>query len=227
MFDRTNINLLFSICYGLIILATDFGIYILSVFLFILQDIREWGSLQMRTITGQLRATLTDDSRHPHLRGQSQIRQIGSNNPFSNVSPNFFLNQTQPGPPRSGRARRRIRERGGTPTRPLSSRAPRRPRRLLQAPLSPLSQTPPPSYTEEVMMGPQPGLDQTIATAETENVSNPKVKTQEAEEPLLSGNDQSQAELHPTPEIRHLSLVDSSPPPSTPPIPSDQHDQDM
>ena len=227
MFDRTNINLLFSICYGLIILATDFGIYILSVFLFILRDIREWGSLQMRTITGQLRATLTDNSRHPHLRGQSQIHQIGSNNPFSNVSPSFFLNQTQPGPPRSGRARRRIRERGGTPTRPLSSRAPRRPRRLLQAPLSPLSQTPPPSYTEEVMMGPQPGLNQTIATAETENVSNPKVKTQEAEEPLLSGNDQSQAELHPTPEIRHLSLVDSSPPPSTPPIPSDQHDQDM
>ena len=76
-------------------------------------------------------------------------------------------------------------------------------------------------------MVPEPGLNQTIATAETENVSNPKVKTQEAEEPLLSGNDQSQAELQPTPEIRHLSLVDSSPPPSTPPIPSDQHDQDM
>ena len=76
-------------------------------------------------------------------------------------------------------------------------------------------------------MGPQPGLDQTIATAETENVSNPKVKTQEAEEPLLSGNDQSQAELHPTPEIRHLSLVDSSPPPRSPGFPCDLHDQDM
>ena len=224
MFNRTNINLLFSICYGLIILATDFGIYILSVFLFILQDIRGWGSLQMRVITGQLRATLTDDSRPPRLHGQSQIRQIGSSNPFSNVNPDYFLNQTQPGPPRSGRARRRMR-REGTPTRPLSSRAPRRPRRLLPAPLSPLSQTPPPSYTEMTM--PEPGLNQTIATAETENVSNPKVETQEAEEPILSGNDQSQAELHSTPVIRRLSLVDSSPPPSTPPIPSDQPDQDM
>ena len=227
MFNRTNINLLFSICYGLIILATDFGIYILSVFLFILQDIRGWGSLQMRVITGQLRVTLTDDSRPPRLHGQSHTRQIGSSNPFSNVNPDYFLNQTQPGPPRSGRARRRMRERGGTPTRPLSSRAPRRPRRLLPAPLSPLSQTPPPSYTEEVMMGPEPGLNQTIATAETENVSNPKVETQEAEEPLLSGNDQSQAKPHSTPGIRHLSSVDSSPPPSTPPIPFDQPDQDM
>ena len=225
MFNRTNINLLFSICYGLIILATDFGIYILSVFLFILQDIRGWGSLQMRVITGQLRATLTDASRPPRLHGQSQIRQIGSSNPFSNVNPDYFLNQTQPGPPRTGRARRRMR-REGTPTRPLSSRAPRRPRRLLPAPLSPLSQTPPPSYTE-LMMVPEPGLNQTIATAETENVSNPKVETQEAEEPLLSGQDQSQAELHSTPVIRRLSLVDSTPPPSTPPTLSDQPEREM
>ena len=226
MFDRTNINLLFSICYGLIILATDFGIYILSVFLFILQDIRGWGSLQMRVITGQLRATLnTDASRPPRLNGQSQIRQIGSSNPFSSVNPDYFLNQTQPGPPRTGRARRRMR-REGTPTRPLSSRAPRRPRRLLPAPLSPLSQTPPPSYTE-LMMVPEPGQNQTTATAEMENVSDPKVETQEAVEPLLSGLDQSQAELHSTPVIRRLSLVDSTPPPTTPPIPSDQPDQDM
>ena len=78
-------------------------------------------------------------------------------------------------------------------------------------------------------MVPEPGLtqEQTIATAEMENVPNSKVETQEAEEPLLSGQDQSQAELHSTPVIRRLSLVDSSPPPSTPPIPSDQPDQDM
>ena len=152
MFNRTNINLLFSICYGLIILATDLAIYILSVFLFILQDIRGWGSLQMKVITGQLRATLnTDASRPPRLNGQSQIRQIGSSNPFSSVNPEYFLNQTQPGPPRTGRVRRRMR-REGTPTRPLSSRAPRRPRRLLPAPLSPLSQTPPPTYTESMMV---------------------------------------------------------------------------
>ena len=178
----------------------------------------------MRVITGQLRATLTDDSRPPRLHGQSQIRQIGSSNPFSNVNPDYFLNQTQPGPPRSGRARRRMR-REGTPTRPLSSRAPRRPRRLLPAPLSPLSQTPPPSYTE--MTVPEPGQNQTTATAEMENVSDPKVETQEAVEPLLSGQDQSQAELHSTPVIRRLSLVDSTPPPSTPPIPSDQPEMEM
>ena len=171
----------------------------------------------MKVITGQLRATLnTDASRPPRLNGQSQIRQIGSSNPFSSVNPEYFLNQTQPGPPRTGRARRRMR-REGTPSRPLSSRAPRRPRRLLPAPLSPLSQTPPPSYTE-LMMVPEPGLtqEQTIATAEMENVSNSKVETQEAEEPLLSGQDQSQAELHSTPVIRRLSLVASTTPPSTP-----------
>ena len=180
----------------------------------------------MRVITGQLRATLnTDASRPPRLHGQSQIRQIGSSNPFSSVNPDYFLNQTQPGPPRTGRARRRMR-REGTPTRPLSSRAPRRPRRLLPAPLSPLSQTPPPSYTE-LMMVPEPGLNQTIATAETENVSNPKVETQEAEEPLLSGKDQSQAELHSIPVIRRLSLVASTPPPSTPPTLSDQPEMEM
>ena len=76
-------------------------------------------------------------------------------------------------------------------------------------------------------MGPQPGLDQTIATAETENVSNPKVETQEAVEPLLSGQDQSQAELHSTPVICRLSLVDSTPPPSTPPTLSDQPEREM
>ena len=77
------------------------------------------------------------------------------------------------------------------------------------------------------MMVPEPGQNQTTATAEMENVSDPKVETQEAVEPLLSGLDQSQAELHSTPVIRRLSLVDSTPPPSTPPIPSDQPDQDM
>ena len=76
-------------------------------------------------------------------------------------------------------------------------------------------------------MGPEPGLNQTIATAETENVSNPKVETQEAEEPILSGNDQSQAELHSTPVIRRLSLVDSTPPPTTPPTLSDQPEREM
>ena len=76
-------------------------------------------------------------------------------------------------------------------------------------------------------MGPQPGLNQTIATAETENVSNPKVETQEAVEPLLSGQDQSQTDLHSTPVIRRLSLVDSTPPPTTPPTLSNQPDQEM
>ena len=227
MFDRTNINLLFSICYGLIILATDFGIYILSVFLFILQDIRGWGSLQMKVITGQLRATLnTDASRPPRLHGQSQIRQIGSSNPFSSVNPEYFLNQTQPGPPRTGRARRRMR-RESTPSRPSSSRAARRPRRLLAA--RPLSQTPPPTYSASTML-PEPGpiQEQTIGIAEMENVSTSKVEKQEAEEPLLSGQDQSQVELHSTPLIRRrLSLVVSTPPPSTPPTPSDQPEREV
>ena len=77
------------------------------------------------------------------------------------------------------------------------------------------------------MTVPEPGQNQTTATAEMENVSNPKVETQEAVEPLLSGQDQSQAELHSTPVIRRLSLVDSTPPPSTPPIPSDQPEMEM
>ena len=76
-------------------------------------------------------------------------------------------------------------------------------------------------------MGPEPGLNQTIATAETENVSNPKVETQEAEEPLLSGQDQSQAELHSTPVIRRFSLVVSTPPLSSPPTPSDQPEREV
>ena len=59
------------------------------------------------------------------------------------------------------------------------------------------------------MMVPEPGQNQTTATAEMENVSDPKVETQEAVEPLLSGQDQSQAELHSTPVIRRLSLVAS------------------
>ena len=75
-------------------------------------------------------------------------------------------------------------------------------------------------------MVPEPGLtqEQTIATAEMENVSNSKVETQEAEEPLLFGEDQSQAELHSTPLIRRrLSLR----PLSTPPTPSDQPEREV
>jgi len=228
MFNRTTINLLFSICYGLIILAADLAIYILSVFLFIFQDIRRWGTLQMRVITGLLRATLNRDASRPRRsNGQREIHQIGSNqNPFSSVNPEYFLNQTHPGSPRMGRARRRMR-RETTPSRPSGSRAARRPRRPLPAPLSPLSQTPPPTYTASMMV-PEPGLtqEQTIATAEMENMSTYTVDKQEAEEPLLPGQDQSQVELHSTPPSRRLLLV-VPPPLSTPPTPSDQPEREV
>ena len=226
MFHRTTINLLFSIYFGLIILVADLAIYILSVFLYIFQDIRRWGTLQMRVISGQLRATLNrDNSRPRRLNGQSEIHQIGSNqNPFLSLSPEYFLHQTHPGSPRMDRARRRMR-RETTPSRPSSSRAARRPRRLLAA--RPLSQTPPPTYSASTML-PEPGpiQEQTIGIAKMENVSTSKVEKQEAEEPLLSGQDQSQVELHSTPPSRRLSLA-VTPPLSPPPTPSDQPEREL
>ena len=78
-------------------------------------------------------------------------------------------------------------------------------------------------------MLPEPGpiQEQTIGIAEMENVSTSKVEKQEAEEPLLSGQDQSQAELHSTPLIRRrLSLV-VTPPLSPPPTPSDQPEREV
>ena len=79
-------------------------------------------------------------------------------------------------------------------------------------------------------MLPEPGpiQEQTIGIAKMENVSTSKVETQETEEPLLSGQDQSQAELHSTPLIRRrLSLVVSTPPLSSPPTPSDQPEREV
>lgn len=227
MFHRTTINLLFSIYFGLIILVADLAIYILSVFLYIFQDIQRWGTFQLRAIAGQLRTISNrDNSRPRRLNGQNEIHQIGSNqNPFASLSPEYFLHQTHPGSPRMDRARRRMR-RETTPSRPSSSRAARRPRRLLAA--RPLSQTPPPTYSASTML-PEPGpiQEQTIGIAEMENVSTSKVEKQEAEEPLLSGQDQSQVELPlATPPSRRLSLVVTQPL-SPPPTPSDQPEREM
>ena len=147
MFNRTTINLLLSICFGLLVLAADLAIYFLSVFLCILQDIRKWGTLQLRVIAGQLKNISTRaNSRLRHLSGPNGTRQIGlSQDPFADLSTDFFLNQTHPGSPRQSRSRRRARGET-TPSRPLSSRPARRPRRLLQA--RPLSLSPPPTYSE-------------------------------------------------------------------------------
>ena len=77
-------------------------------------------------------------------------------------------------------------------------------------------------------MLPEPGpiQEQTIGIAKMENVSTSKVEKQEAEEPLLSGQDQSQVELHSTPPSRRLSLVVTQPL-SPPPTPSDQPEREV
>ena len=78
-------------------------------------------------------------------------------------------------------------------------------------------------------MLPEPGpiQEQTIGIAEMENVSTSKVEKQEAEEPLLSGQDQSQVELPlATPPSRRLSLVVTQPL-SPPPTPSDQPEREL
>ena len=129
MFNRTTINLLFSICFGLLVLAADLAIYFLSVVLCILQDIRKWGTLQLRVIAGRLRTCSSrGNSRARHLNGPSETRRLGLNqDPFADLSPDYFLNQTHPGSPRQSRSRRRARGET-TPCRPLSSRPARRPR---------------------------------------------------------------------------------------------------
>ena len=210
MFNRTTINLLFSIYFGLLILVADLAIYILSVFLYIFQNIRKWGTFQLRAIAGQLRnISNRANSRPRRLSGPNGTRPIGlSQDPFADLSTDFFLNPTHPGSPRLSRSRRRTRGET-TPSRPLSSRPARRPRRLLAA--RPLSLSPPPTYSEQ-----GPIQDQIISTAEVRSASTSKVKKKEAEQPLLTSPDQSQAQLPPaTPPIGCLSLVET---PATPPI---------
>ena len=207
MFNRTTINLLLSICFGLLVLAADLAIYFLSVFLCILQDIRKWGTLQLRVIAGRLRniSTRADSQLRP-LSGPNRTRRLGLNqDPFADLSTDFFLNQTHPGSPRQSRSRRRARGET-TPSRPLSSRPARRPRRLLQA--RPLSLSPPPTYSEQ-----GPIQDQTMSTAKVESALTSKVKREEAEQPSLTSHGQPQVEL--SPGIDRLSLVETS---ATPPI---------
>ena len=206
MFNRTTINLLFSICFGLLVLAADLAIYFLSVILCILQDIRKWGTLQLRVIAGRLRTISTRaNSQLRHLNGPNGTRRLGLNqDPFADLSKDFFLNQTHPGSPRQSRSRRRARGET-TPSRPLSSRPARRPRRLLQA--RPLSLSPPPTYSEQ-----GPIQDQTMSTAKEESALTSKVKREEAEQPSLTSHGQPQVEL--SPGIDRLSLVETS---ATPP----------
>ena len=203
MFNRTTINLLFSICFGLLILSADLAIYILSVFLCIFQDIRKWGTLQLRAIAGRLRnISCRANSQPRRLNGQNETRPIGLNqDPFADLSTDFFLNPTHPGSPRPSRPRWRTRGET-TPSRPSSSRPARRPRRLLQA--RPLSLSPPPTYSEQ-----GPIQDQIISTAEVRSASTSKAKKKEGKQPLLTSPDQSQAELpQATPPIGRLWKLD-------------------
>ena len=206
MFNKTTINLLFSICFGLLLLAADFAIYLLSVVLCILQDIRKWGTLQLRVIAGRLRTCSTrGNSRARHLNGPSETRRLGLNqDPFADLSPDYFLNQTHPGSPRQSRSRRRARGET-TPCRPSSSRPARRPRRLLQA--RQLSLSPPPAYSEQCQT-----QDQTMSTVKVDSALTPKVKREEAEQPPQTSHDQPQVEL--SPGIDRLSLGET---PTTPP----------
>ena len=206
MFNRTTINLLFSICFGLLLLAADLAIYLLSVVLCILQDIRKWGTLQLRVIAGRLRTCSSrGNSRARHLNGPSETLRLGLNqDPFADLSPDYFLNQTHPGSPRQSRSRRRARGET-TPCRPLSSRPARRPRRLLQA--RQLSLSPPPTYSEQC-----PTQDQTMSTAKVDSALTSKVKREEAEQPPQTSHDRPQVEL--SPGIDRLSLAETS---ATPP----------
>ena len=206
MFNRTTINLLFSICFGLLLLAADFAIYLLSVVLCILQDIRKWGTLQLRVIAGRLRTCSSrGNSRARHLNGPSETRRLGLNqDPFADLSPDYFLNQTHPGSPRQSRSRRRARGET-TPCRPSSSRPARRPRRLLQA--RQLSLSPPPTYSEQCQT-----QDQTMSTVKVDSALTPKVKREEAEQPPQMSHDRPQVEL--SPGIARLSLAETS---ATPP----------
>ena len=206
MFNRTTINLLFSICFGLLLLAADFAIYLLSVVLCILQDIRKWGTLQLRVIAGRLRTCSSrGNSRARHLNGPSETRRLGLNqDPFADLSPDYFLNQTHPGSPRQSRSRRRARGET-TPCRPSSSRPARRPRRLLQA--RQLSLSPPPTYSEQCQT-----QDQTMSTVKVDNALTPKVKREEAEQPPQMSHDRPQVEL--SPGIARVSLAETS---ATPP----------
>ena len=206
MFNRTTINLLFSICFGLLLLAADLAIYLLSVVLCILQDIRKWGTLQLRVIAGRLRTCSTrGNSRARHLNGPSETRRLGLNqDPFADLSPDYFLNQTHPGSPRQSRSRRRARGET-TPCRPSSSRPARRPRRLLQA--RQLSLSPPPTYSEQCQT-----QDQTMSTVKVDSALTPKVKREEAEQPPQMSHDRPQVEL--SPGIARLSLAETS---ATPP----------
>ena len=206
MFNRTTINLLFSICFGLLVLAADLAIYFLSVVLCILQDIRKWGTLQLRVIAGRLRTCSSrGNSRARHLNGPSETRRLGLNqDPFADLSPDYFLNQTHPGSPRQSRSRRRARGET-TPCRPSSSRPARRPRRLLQA--RQLSLSPPPTYSEQCQT-----QDQTMSTVKVDNALTPKVKREEAEQPPQMSHDRPQVEL--SPGIARLSLAETS---ATPP----------
>ena len=206
MFNRTTINLLFSICFGLLLLAADLAIYLLSVILCILQDIRKWGTLQLRAIAGRLRTiSTTAGSRPRHLNGPSETLRLGLNqNPFADLSPDYFLNQTHPGSPRQSRSRRRARGET-TPCRPSSSQPARRPRRLLQA--RQLSLSPPPTYSEQCQT-----QDQTMSTVKVDNALTPKVKREEAEQPPQMSHDRPQVEL--SPGNARLSLAETS---ATPP----------
>ena len=206
MFNRTTINLLFSICFGLLLLAADFAIYLLSVVLCILQDIRKWGTLQLRVIAGRLRTCSSrGNSRARHLNGPRGNLNLGLNqDPFADLSPDYFLNQTPPGSPRQSRSRRRARGET-TPCRPSSSRPARRPRRLLQA--RQLSLSPPPTYSEQCQT-----QGQTMSTVKVDSALTPKVKREEAEQPPQMSHDRPQVEL--SPGIARLSLAETS---ATPP----------
>ena len=62
MFNRTTINLLFSICFGLLLLAADFAIYLLSVVLCILQNPDAWVSAMkgpMRNVVEKVSGSVT------------------------------------------------------------------------------------------------------------------------------------------------------------------------